>query len=117
FANLPLSRLFVTDTTGKIRVEALGVESWAYENNSYLVKRRYRITTPEGTFEYSIPVRSNEGEAAGEVRKWTVEAFKVQPTNTNLTPLGQGLFVLRRQSAESLKRWMMELNTGAIYDL
>ena len=66
FANLPLPRLFITDTTGQVQIEVLGVQSWVYENNSYLVKRAYRVTTPEAVFEFIVPVRSNEGESAGQ---------------------------------------------------
>ena len=117
FASLPLPRLFITDTTSQIQIEPLGVQSWVYENNSYLVKRAYRVTTPEGVFETVIPVRSSEGEAQGQVRKWSVEIFRTPKPTPKLTKLGEGLAVLRGHSGEWLQRWTRRLSGGETFDL
>ncbi len=73
----------------KAKFEALELQDWAYERNSYKMLRRYKITTAEAVFDVQLGVASSEGEA-GSTRKWMV-IFPPQGLTVTLTPLGQAL--------------------------
>jgi hypothetical protein len=113
-------RLIVTAPPGGVKVEPMGIQSWEYENRSYSVRRIYRITTREGSFDYSVLVTSNEGETAGEPRRWFVSLRALgRPTDKaiRLTREGEALQLLRALGHDYLQRWGVKLNEGESFDL
>jgi hypothetical protein len=106
FRNHFLVRMVCGVPAGQVQVEPLGVQSWSYENRSYVVRRNYRITTPEVVVEFAVPVESVEGESAGERRKWYVPVKSLPRPTTKLTPLGDGLRALRASSDRAVNTWI-----------
>jgi hypothetical protein len=117
FRNNSIIRVFTTAAPGQIKVEPLGVQTWAYEERSYIVHRTYRVTTPEAVIEFPVITRSTEGETSGEARKWYVETNKMGRPEIARTDLGKGLRVLRALGHAWLNRWGKALNDGESFAL
>ncbi len=118
FRKHPIVRMLTTAPPGQVQVESLGVQAWDYEERSYKVRRLYRITTPEAAVEFSIPAWSNEGETAGEQRRWYVPLQyigKPTPKQIKFTPLGMGLQHLRFSSQRFVTLWRQVLGEGQSY--
>ncbi len=95
------------------QIQPLGLKEWEYTNDAYKLKRVYRILTAEGTFEAVIPVIgsvSRKREFPG--RKWYIEFRELSVQPKEISPLGQKITVLRRQSQGFLQDWAGKLIRG-----
>lgn len=97
-------------------VEPLGVQSWEHKEGSYVVVRTYRIQTPEGVMDFIVVARSNEGEAAGEQRKWFVDLRMIPQPRGKLTALGNNVMRLRMLAQEKVDQWRSDINAGKPFD-
>jgi hypothetical protein len=115
FRKNTLVRILSTAPVGAVQYEPLGVQAWSYGERSYRVRRLYRISTPEVVFEVSLPAASSEGETAGEPRRWYIPIQTVgRPTDRQAkrTPFGEGIKVVRFNTATTLQQWANALNLG-----
>jgi hypothetical protein len=113
-------KMITSAPSGEVKVEPLGVQAWEYSERAYSVRRVYRITTPEAEADFSILVMSNEGETAGEPRRWFVPLRQVgmpKDRHVKLTSLGEGIQVLRQAARINLYGWHEKLNQGQGYPL
>jgi hypothetical protein len=118
FRNSILARVFTNASAGgKPTVEPLGGPAWGFENHSYYVRRSYRVAIPEAVVEFSVLTRSDEGEAAGQQRKWYVDLKQIPPARIMPTPLGENLAFLRAQAMKAVERWRSALNAGESWEL
>jgi hypothetical protein len=94
-------------------VQSLGAKSWKYDQGEYEVERNYRIETEELTLDIVVTLKSNDGVAPGEARKWTVLWETVKPLGqAKFTPLGRKLGELRLQGANVFSAWVDKLSNG-----
>lgn len=100
----------------QVKVEPLGVQGWTFENRGYQVLRNYRVTTPELVIDLLLPVKSSEGFAEGERRKWFVALPEAQVSSVKRTPLGEKLLLLRASAYRFVADWLSELNKGQPFD-
>jgi hypothetical protein len=108
FRQTQIVALFTHGNAGS-EVEPLGVVDWSYENRSYQVQRNYRIHAPEATADVTVTVRSTEGEAAGQVRKWYVVLQQTSRPKVQLTTLGQGVQRVRSLARAHLDQWQRRI--------
>jgi hypothetical protein len=73
FVECPLVRIIRQSAPDTVKFEPLEVKSWSYDNRTYKVERKYRITTEEGVYEVPFLITSQEAEAEGDKRKWKVD--------------------------------------------
>jgi hypothetical protein len=103
FLENPLVHLVRFSRPTPAKIEPLAVRTWTYEEGAYRIVRTYRIETAEGVFNVSMMVSSIEPNAAGEKRRWKVEAV---PPNAmaveSRTEFGVKCLQLRQKSAEFL---------------
>jgi hypothetical protein len=105
FLESPLVRAIRVAAPGTVKVEALAVQNWAFENRGYQVTRNYRITTDEAVYEVPITVASVEPIAEGEKRRWKIDwqphfTPALQPLSR--TEVGAKRAGLRQRAAEFL---------------
>jgi hypothetical protein len=115
FRDHVLVRFLTTPDPKDVRIEALGVQGWDYEDRSYKVRRLYRFTTPEAVLDMAMPAWSTEGESAGEPRRWWLPLPLIgRPSDKQIrrTPFGEGLSVIRFSMTNALFRWQQALNDG-----
>jgi hypothetical protein len=115
FRNNVLIRLITSAPKDSVKIEPQGVDSWQYESRSYVVKRIYRLTTPEAQLDLSVLTLSAEGETAGEARKWFIALNRVGPPSEKRikrTPLGEALRVMRFKARDAAYRWHEQVNEG-----
>jgi len=87
-------------------VTPLGVKSWEYTEGGYQVVQAYRITSPEGTFEADLTVRSSQGrEFKG--RQWhLVWTGAVNFGPRELTPRGMAMQEWPQAAAGFARQWL-----------
>lgn len=96
-------------------VQSLGAKSWKYDQGEYEVERNYRIETEELTLDVVMTLKSNDGVAPGESRKWTVLWNTVKPLDqAKFTPLGVKLRDLRMHAAIFFGNWAEKLGQGKL---
>jgi hypothetical protein len=94
-------------------IEGLGVKNWEYTNGGYKVTRIYRVTTPEGIFQVSIPVKGSESKTHEyEGRQWYVEANDLQVVKIEPTELGVAVHSLDSLSHRFAQEWANKLVAG-----
>jgi hypothetical protein len=109
--------MFFKDLAKDAEITPLGVQDWKYEMRSYKIYRNYRIKTKELEVEAQLAVASTEAETAGKDRKWFVnmrESGHLSKT-LKLTPLGNGVKLLRHLAQLRLKIDFQDFNEGQAY--
>lgn len=98
-------------------IQPMGVASWEFAGGGggYVVHARYRVTTPDMTYDALVAVKSTEPqgkEAKG--RQWNISL----PETTNdaqnhLTPSDEGrkVLALQRSAGKFLREWQARLRT------
>jgi hypothetical protein len=102
--------------SGAATVEPLGVQYWDHKEGSYEVTRTYRIKSAEAVSEFTLVARSNEGEAAGEQRKWFVDLKMIPQPSVKLTALGVNVLRLSTHSQGAVDKWRNDINAGNPFD-
>ncbi len=95
-------------------ISDLGVGGWEYDKG-YHITQGYRVTTPEGSFDVRLSLRSSEDRKA---RGWWIavgESDLTAPT-VSLTPYGEALRKWRQDSQFFTFIWMQK-RTTALMDL
>ena len=75
FLESPLVRVLHTAPAATVKIEALAVRDWAFENGAYHVMRTYRIATDEAVYEVPMNIVSIEPDTEGDKRRWRVMNF------------------------------------------
>jgi hypothetical protein len=105
----------IRQSGGKGSVEPLGVRSWNFENERYVVVRGYKVTTPELTMEISIKAVAERDRATG-VRKWFVkwelDENKQLEAEPEWTELGKTMQNLRESARKYLLDWVKDTAEG-----
>lgn len=100
------------------RLEYLGVEGWHYEAGGYLVEQNFRLKTPEGVYDFRLPVWGGESPNARpdyEGRQWYVYLFEPLAGQTReLTPLGTSVQALRLGAGRFVETWGRLLREGRV---
>jgi hypothetical protein len=97
------------------KIEPTGLRSWTYRGRArggFHVEQSYEITTPEGTFPAVVAVLSSD---TAEGRLWQVlfEGTELETgRQMRLTPLGENVLALRRDSREFARDWVRKLSQG-----
>jgi hypothetical protein len=89
----------------EVQIGFVGVKSWEYDKGGYQVVQTYRITRPEGTYDFVVGVKSSEGKEI-EGRQWQVLAEKLGLADRDLNPLGETLESWRQQSRQFASEWV-----------
>jgi hypothetical protein len=97
----------------------LGVTGWEYSSGGYLVRQRYRVETPEYSYEAIVSVRSNEGQSkAVRGRQWNVVLQETTNDRSLFkpTPEGQKILMLQGHAAQFLSEWENKLRSPVMLD-
>jgi hypothetical protein len=94
----------------KVDVEPMGVTTWEYAGGTtgYLLRERYRVTTPDLIWDGVITVRSSEGQGKdAKGRQWQIDLKETSNDPASMTHTGDGLLMLRLQQlgATYLNEW------------
>jgi len=109
---------FLRQAGSELKVEPMGVTSWEYSGNGYIVQRTYRFTTPAGSLEMKMILHGDEakhGEFPG--RQWYIEPDRltIVPETIRLTLEGQRASALSKNAREYLDRkWLPYLFRGDV---
>jgi hypothetical protein len=100
----------------RVDIEPLGVSWWEFAGGEagYIVRERYRVTTPDLIWEGLITLKSTEGlskEAKG--RQWQIDLPQTSNEPTNLIATNDGVLMMRLQQhgASYLSEWQNHLRT------
>jgi hypothetical protein len=83
---------------GDAKIERIAKPTWEHEQGGYLVTCKYRIETPQQSFEVDLPVHSSDQDTGDGRRRWFVVMPKVTTSTPQLTALGEALKQLRDDS-------------------
>lgn len=75
----------VLTSGGNVEIEDQGVRELEYEQGGYRVELSYRVTTPEGVFDWIVTARSS---IMGKDRKWMITAPRLAE-RPRMTALGE----------------------------
>lgn len=92
-------------------IEPLGIRDWEHIGGSepgYRVEQAYRVQTPDGTFEISVPVLSLDKER----RQWRVLLAETNVVQRDYTPRGRLVAQLRVDSQRFAVDWIKKFNDG-----
>jgi len=97
------------------QVEPLGIEDWRYRDNVYDVTQRFRVHTPEGTFEFSLSLQGTRDKTG---RQWTIvwtDAQNVTYTSPPvLTDLGRGILWFQHNAESFATEWLERQRHGDV---
>jgi hypothetical protein len=96
-----------------LTVTPLGVKGWDYDKGGYQVAEVYRLTTPEGSFDVDLTVRSSEGPGI-EGRKWHMQPAIKLAGPPQLTSLGMTLDRWYAPAHQFVQEWVKKRNDGNI---
>jgi hypothetical protein len=90
-----------------------GVKDWNYENNGYMVRHQYRVTTPEAEYQVIVTAFGADPKA-GQGRVWTIRFGEsgIRTNSLQLTALGQKVAVMRQSAADFVEQWSKALLAG-----
>lgn len=101
----------IRQTGTQTEVEPLGVRDWTYVGGSepgYRVEQAYRVRTPDGSFEITVPVLSRDTDR----RRWQVLLNETAITQRQYTPRGHFLARLRADSNRFAFDWLKKIDDG-----
>jgi hypothetical protein len=117
FLEQPIVRM-IEQGGADARLEYLGVEGWHYEAGGYLVEQNFRLKTPEGVYDFRLPVWGGESpnpKPDYEGRQWYVYLREPLAGQTReLTPLGTSVQALRLSAGRFVETWGRLLREGRI---
>jgi hypothetical protein len=91
-------------------IQPLGVTSWEFAGGGggYVVRERYRVTTPEMSYEGLVIIKSTEPQGKDlKARQWHIALNEMPANMAGITPIGEGskLLPLQRSSGTYLAEW------------
>src|SRR5262249_9619279 len=97
-----------------VKVEPLGVTSWDFKSGGegYVVRTRYRVSTPELSYEGLVVLRSTEPRGKEKRgRQWHVALNEMPAELSGLSPSeeGRNMLVLQRSASNFLGNWRGQL--------
>jgi hypothetical protein len=107
----------VQQAGSEAKVTPLGVRDWEYRGDGYRVRRRYRVSTPEGDYDVLLSVagaESKDGQFEG--RRWQVVWGETGIEKATPTPLAQSLEGMRQQARQFITNWTQKLIDGDLED-
>lgn len=97
-----------------MEVQYLGVKSWDFDQTTFKVQQKYRISTPEAKIEVLVGARSNDSSHG---RSWSI-IFDNNETRIEgrpaFTPLGMALMNGRKDSSLFVSAWLEKKAKGDI---
>jgi hypothetical protein len=105
---------FVAQGGQQTKITPLGVKDWAPENNGYMVRHLYQVSTPEAEFEALVTVFGVEPKG-GQGRLWQIRLGgetgiireKLRPTKE-----GARISALEVSANKTMNRWFRALAEG-----
>jgi hypothetical protein len=102
-----------------VQITPLGVDSWEFATDGYVVRQRYRIATPDMVLNALVVARSTESHGKELVgREWAVILQESTSEMSQLEPTDSGirLLALARHAEAFLDQWKSRLQSPAVYD-
>jgi hypothetical protein len=90
---------------GKVEIEPRGVAQWQQTLDGLEVTTQFVIRTPEGDFEYLIPVLGTDHKEL-EGRQWQIRAKKIAMRTLGTSDYGRWMKTLEMDSKEFLQEWI-----------
>jgi hypothetical protein len=100
----------VLTSGGPIEIEERGVRELEYEQGGYRVELSYRITTPEGVYDWNLTARSS---TKGKQREWMITAPHLAE-RPQLTALGESRAMMKD---DALRFIMISANKRSMGDM
>jgi hypothetical protein len=76
FSESPLVKAMREGDPKSVTFEPLAVQEWTFDAGAYKIRRAYRITTDELTFDMPFVFTSTEPSGEGDKRAWKVEMLR-----------------------------------------
>jgi hypothetical protein len=110
-----VARLLFRQLAKDAEITPKGVQDWEYKDRSYVIKRVYHIKTKELEVDYLLVAQSAEAESIGKARKWFVNLLQSGPVpdSAKLTPIGEGMVLLRKRAADWIAQEARKLEEGS----
>src|SRR5262245_52918814 len=89
----------------KVSIEQMGVATWQATNEGLEVTTQFVIRTPEGDFDFLIPVLGTDHKEL-EGRQWQIKVQKVAFRPLGLSSYGRAMIALEQDSNEFLHMWV-----------
>jgi hypothetical protein len=109
----------LTQGGSDVEITPLGVTSWEYGSGGYIVRERFRISTPDYRYEGVVTVNSSENQSKqrGD-RGWYVALMETTNNPAALMPTEQGQkkLALQRHAATYFQEWYGRLRSPALDD-
>ena len=101
----------VNQARADARIESLGVSDWDYKTGVYKIRRMYRITTPEASYDvHLITLGSESGDRHEfEGRLWSLDFPQSKAERTTATEFGAKVQRIRKESSKFANDWMIRV--------
>jgi hypothetical protein len=106
----------VRQAGAEAEIESLGVRDWEHVEGSapgYKVEQAYRVQTPDGVFELTVPVLSLDKDR----RRWWILLAEAAITQREYTPRGRLVEQLRLDSYRFADNWVKKFNEGNVAEV
>jgi hypothetical protein len=101
----------------KTTVEFQGVDDWGWEKEGFLVKLKYKITTPYAEFPLIVSAHGHDSRNRDKPgREWTIllGGTRMDPDGLRLSPAGQLAYLRGRAANEFAQKWVQQVTIAGL---